>query len=83
VAVESDNFLKMYLDKIGSMEAVISGDKSKRVHLEKIGYGSLFAIDETKKLIAMLISHAVRSTQIINSLSDISEGLYPNSRLFV
>ncbi|PVF92927.1 hypothetical protein CPB86DRAFT_144289 [Serendipita vermifera] len=58
VAVESDNFLKIYLEKMGSMDAVIAGDKSKRIHLEKIGHNILFAVDETKKLLAMLVNHA-------------------------
>jgi hypothetical protein len=47
------------LEQIGSIDAAIAGTKSKRMPLEKLGLGTLFAVDETKRLFAMLVNHAV------------------------
>ena len=61
--VEDQIALRLYLEKTSALAATVEMDKPvKRFYLEKIGKESLFAIDEIKKLFAMVCICSVRAT---------------------
>jgi hypothetical protein len=60
VAVEHGDYLDIYLDHTRVMANAISTKRPKRFNMGKIGRESLFAVDEAKRLFAMLANHEVR-----------------------
>ncbi|CAG8553467.1 2164_t:CDS:2 [Acaulospora colombiana] len=60
MAIEDSLYLKLYLDRINAMDSTVAADKSKRIHLEKTGRGALFAVEENKKLLAILANHLMQ-----------------------
>ncbi|PVF98362.1 hypothetical protein CPB86DRAFT_825740 [Serendipita vermifera] len=57
MAIEDNLYLRLYLDRINAMDSTVAADKSKRIHLEKTGRGALFAVEESKRLFAILANH--------------------------
>jgi hypothetical protein len=62
VVVEHGDSLDIYLDHTRMMSNAISTKKPKHFNMGKIGRKSLFAVDEAKRLFAMLANHEVRNS---------------------
>jgi len=55
VVLDDGTLLKIYIEHINHLALAVDSDRSiKRFHLEKLGDQSLFSLDETKRLFAIL-----------------------------
>lgn len=60
VVIEDEISLKLFFDPVDTVAANISNDRfKKRFHFEKVGRKHMFAVDETKRLLALVASHSV------------------------
>jgi hypothetical protein len=78
IAIEDQVYLRLYLDRINAMDMAVAAGKSKRMYLEKTGRGALFAVEESKRLFAILVNHQVGLFTFISAWtgSESSQGVH-------
>jgi hypothetical protein len=55
MVLQTQDAFDIYLDRLHLLRPIVEGSSSKKqIHVEKIGAHCLFALDETKRLLAIL-----------------------------
>jgi hypothetical protein len=73
VVVEDDVSLKIFFDSMSGVASAIASDRpKKRFFYEKIGRNHMFAVDEKKRLFALLATHVVSSLGPESVVSDLT-----------
>lgn len=60
VIIQTNEHLKVYLDQINTLGSGIEADRPKKqILISRIGEDCVFALDETRRLLAILTCHSV------------------------
>ncbi|KIM24947.1 hypothetical protein M408DRAFT_331430 [Serendipita vermifera MAFF 305830] len=59
IVLQTDEHLEVYLDQIGSLHTTITSKKSKKqINVSRVGVDCILAVDEAKRLLAILSCHS-------------------------